>query len=40
MGLSADEARESVRFSFGWTSTVDEARDAASIVVDLVGQLR
>ena len=28
MGLSADEARESVRFSFGWTSTVDEAADA------------
>ena len=40
MGLSADEARESVRFSFGWTSTLDEARDGAAIVVDLVEQLR
>ena len=40
MGLTADEARESVRFSFGWTSTLGEARDAASIVGDLVGQLR
>ena len=40
MGLTADEARESVRFSFGWTSTLDEARDAAAIVGDLVGKLR
>ncbi|MEA1903915.1 MAG: cysteine desulfurase family protein [Actinomycetota bacterium] len=40
MGLSAAEARESLRFSFGWTSTVDEAIDAAAIVVDLVERLR
>jgi len=40
MGLSVDEARESVRFSFGWTSTADEALNGAGIVVDLVDQLR
>lgn len=40
MGLSADQARESVRFSFGWTSTRAEADEAAGTVVDLVGKLR
>jgi cysteine desulfurase len=40
MGLSPAQARESVRFSFGWNSTSDEAMDAAAIVVDLVEQLR
>lgn len=40
MGLSAAEARESVRFSFGWTSTLDEADRAAQVVIDLVGELR
>lgn len=40
MGLSANEARESVRFSFGWNSTLHDARDAATIVGDIVGQLR
>ena len=40
MGLRAAQARESVRFTFGWTSTASEAREAAEIVVDLVGQLR
>ena len=40
MGLSATEARESVRFSFGWTSTRAEADRAGKIVVDLVGELR
>ncbi|MGF1616256.1 MAG: cysteine desulfurase family protein [Acidimicrobiia bacterium] len=40
MGLSAAEARESVRFSFGWTSTRSEADRAAQVVVDLVGELR
>lgn len=40
MGLSSHEARESVRFSFGWNSSVAEAEEAASIVVDLVGSLR
>jgi cysteine desulfurase len=40
MGLSAEKARESIRFSFGWDSTVDEAIEAADIVVGLVGGLR
>jgi cysteine desulfurase len=40
MGLTPDEARESVRFSFGWTSTADEADEAASIVSGIVGRLR
>jgi cysteine desulfurase len=40
MGLGKTEARESVRFSFGWDSTYDEGAEAASILVDLVGELR
>ncbi len=40
MGLTADEARESVRFTFGWTSTGEEGAEAAEIVVALVGELR
>ena len=40
MGLSPGEARESVRFSFGWNSTADEAMDAAAITVDLIEELR
>lgn len=40
MGRTAEQARESLRFSFGWTSTVEEAEQAAEIVVDLVGRLR
>ena len=40
MGLSPGEARESVRFSFGWNSTADEAMDAATIVIDLIEDLR
>ena len=40
MGMSASQARESVRFSFGWTSTLDEAVEASEIVIDLVEQLR
>lgn len=40
MGLSPAQARESVRFSFGWTTTADEAIEAAGIVIDLVGELR
>jgi cysteine desulfurase len=40
MGLTPQEARESVRFSFGWNSTADEAVEAAEIVVDLVEGLR
>lgn len=40
MGLGADGARESIRFSFGWSSTPEEAATAAERVVDLVGELR
>ena len=40
MGLTPGEARESIRFSFGWTSTMEEAQEAAEIVTTLVGQLR
>lgn len=40
MGLSADQARESVRFSFGWTSTEGEVEAAADVVVRLVAELR
>jgi cysteine desulfurase len=40
MGLTPTEARESVRFSFGWNSTADEAVEAADIVVGLVEELR
>jgi len=40
MGLTPDQARESVRFSFGWNSTTDEAMDAAEILLGLVEELR
>ncbi len=40
MGLTPAEARQSVRFSFGWTSTEAEADEAAQIVIDLVSALR
>lgn len=39
MGLTPDQARESVRFSFGWTSTKEEADEAADMVIDLVARL-
>ncbi|HEX6286611.1 MAG TPA: cysteine desulfurase family protein [Acidimicrobiia bacterium] len=40
MGPTPDQARESVRFTFGWTSTKAEADGAVDIVKDLVGRLR
>jgi cysteine desulfurase len=40
MGLTPARARESLRFSFGWTSTMDESIEAADIVVELVEKLR
>jgi cysteine desulfurase len=40
MGLAPSQARESVRFSFGWTNTLEESEEAAAIVVDLVEKLR
>ena len=39
MGSSATEARESVRFSLGWTTTDDEVSSAAGIVIELVREL-
>jgi cysteine desulfurase len=39
MGLTPDEARESVRFSFGWNSTMEEADSAADTIIDLVSRL-
>lgn len=34
MGLSKDQARHSMRFSFGWTSTVADAEQAAELVIE------
>jgi cysteine desulfurase len=39
MGLTPEQARESVRFSFGWSSTLEEADEGAGIVIDLVSRL-
>ncbi len=35
-GWTLQEAKEAVRFSFGWTNTVEEAREAASRVVAVI----
>jgi cysteine desulfurase len=40
MGLTSDQARESVRFTFGWTSTIDDADQAADVVYEIVTRLR
>jgi cysteine desulfurase len=40
MGLTREQVRESVRFSFGWTTTQDEAREAAALLVEAVEALR
>jgi cysteine desulfurase len=40
MGLDPSQARSSVRFTFGWTSTPDEAEDAASLVIEALEQRR
>jgi cysteine desulfurase len=40
MGLGPDRARESVRFTFGWNSTLEEGVEAADIVSRLVEELR
>ncbi len=40
MGLTPDQARESVRFSFGWNSSADEALEASDILIGLVEELR
>jgi cysteine desulfurase len=39
MGLSPEEARECVRFTFGWTSKLDEAEEAADIVAGIARRL-
>ena len=36
MGLSREQARRSLRFSFGWTSTVAEAGEAADLVIEAI----
>ncbi len=40
MGMDEEEAGESVRFTFGWNSTMDETLDAARTVSKLVAELR
>ena len=40
MGLTPDQARESVRLSLGWTTTSAEVDAAADTIVDLVDRLR
>jgi cysteine desulfurase len=40
MGLTPDQARESVRFTFGWPTTMEEADEGATIVTDIVSRLR
>ena len=40
MGLTPDQARESVRFTFGWTSTMDDADRASDAVAEIVTRLR
>jgi cysteine desulfurase len=39
-GWTPQEAKEGVRFTFGWNSTVEEAQDAAKRVVSVVGNLK
>jgi cysteine desulfurase len=34
MGLSRDQARHSMRFSFGWNSTLAEAEQAAELLIE------
>lgn len=40
MGLTPDQARECIRFTFGWTSTREEADEAADIVTEIVTRLQ
>lgn len=40
MGRTPQEARESVRFTLGWTTTEAEIEAAAAIVIDLAEELR
>ncbi len=36
MGVSTEEARECLRFSFGWDSTMDETRTAAELIREVL----
>ncbi len=36
MGMTPDEARECLRFSFGWSSTIGEAERAAEILIGAI----
>lgn len=40
MGLNRSEVKESLRFSFGWTTTQSDAADAAAALVDVIEALR
>ena len=40
MGLTPDEARQSVRLSLGWNTTADDVITAADTIVELVEELR
>ena len=40
MGMTPEAAAETVRFTFGWTTTPDEAAEAGRIVGELAGALR
>lgn len=40
MGVGESRARSSIRCTFGWNSTIDDAHRAATIVVECVRQLR
>ncbi len=40
MGLSREQVRECLRFSFGWTTTQGDVADAASALVDTLDGLR
>jgi cysteine desulfurase len=40
MGLSAADARATIRFSLGWTSTADEVERALRVVPPLVERVR
>ena len=40
MGRPSDEARETLRFSFGWTTSPADGDEAAAKVLEAVGALR
>ncbi len=40
MGFTPEEARESLRFSFGWTTSPQDGSRAAALVAEAVEELR